>query len=268
MPEGKPTAVVGLLHGYAEHCGRYAHVMDAWAEKGIASVALDLRGHGRSEGRRGHCDRFAEFLDDAAELKALVLARAPDVPPFLFGHSFGGLVASRSVLDDPAPWRALALSSPYFRLAMQVPPAKLFVGKLMSGVWPTLALSSGLHGKDVTPDVTRAQAYDHDPLVFPTVTTRWFSETLASQGFALEHASGVKLPLFVVVGTADKIAAVAGGRAFFDRVSSADKTWDVREGYFHEVLNDPNWRPVADRIADWILAHLREEVPMGAAARP
>jgi alpha-beta hydrolase superfamily lysophospholipase len=257
MPEGKPAVVVGLMHGYAEHLGRYAHVMNAWAEKGIATVAIDLRGHGRSAGRRGHCDRFLEFVDDASELKALVAARAPGVPPILFGHSFGGLVAIRSVLDDPKPWRALALSSPYLQLAMQVPPAKLLVGKIMSGVWPTLALSSGLHGKDVTPDTVRAEAYDEDPLVFSTVTTRWFSETRASQEFVLEHAAAVTLPVYIVVGTADKIAAPSGGRAFFDKIASTDKTWDVREGYFHEVLNDPNWRPVADALADWILAHAK-----------
>jgi alpha-beta hydrolase superfamily lysophospholipase len=255
MPEGKPAAVVGLIHGYAEHVGRYAHVMDAWAEKGIATVGIDLRGHGRSEGRRGHCDRFTEYLDDAAELRTLVTRRVPDAPPFLFGHSFGGLVSLRSVLEDPTPWRALALSAPYMKNAVQASPAKLFLGKVLSGVWPTLTLSSGLHGKDVTLDAGRARAFDEDPLVFPTVTTRWYSEALASQAYVLEHARSLTLPLFVLVGTKDKVADMSGGRALFDAASSVDKTWDLREGYFHEALNDPEWRPVADRIADWILAH-------------
>ncbi len=254
-PEGPPRAVVGLLHGYAEHSARYAHVMDAWAERGIATAALDLRGHGRSGGRRGYCHRFREFLDDAAELEHLVAARAPGAPHFLFGHSFGGLVATMSVLEDPAPWRGLVLSGPYFELALPVPPAKIAVGRLASRLWPTLALASGLHGSDITHDAARARAYDEDPLVFGTATTRWFTEALAAQRSALDRAPGLAVPLYVVMGTADRVASVATARAFFDRVSGGDKTWDAREGLFHEVLNEPEWRGIADRIADWILAH-------------
>jgi alpha-beta hydrolase superfamily lysophospholipase len=257
-PAQKPAAIVAMIHGYAEHGGRYAHVMDAWAERGIATVAIDLRGHGLSAGTRGHCRRFQEFLDDAAELKHLVAARTASwgsVPPLLFGHSFGGLVATSSVLADPGPWRALVLSAPYLELALPVPPAKLAVGKLVSRVWPTLRLASGLHGADVTRDAERARAYDKDPLVFPTTTARWFTEASEAQRRALDRAAALTLPLYEVVGTADRVAAPAAGRLFFERAGSKDKTLDVREGFFHEVLNEPEWRGVADKMADFILAH-------------
>ena len=98
-----PRAIVGVLHGYADYAERYAHVLAAWGVRGIASVALDMRGHGRAEGRRGYCARFEEFLDDARELERLVADRAGPVPRFLFGHSFGGLVAASAVLVDPKP---------------------------------------------------------------------------------------------------------------------------------------------------------------------
>jgi alpha-beta hydrolase superfamily lysophospholipase len=254
-PEGKAEAVVALLHGYAEHSARYAHVMDAWAERGITTVAIDLRGHGRSGGRRGYCDHFSEFLDDAAELKKLALARAPGVPAFFFGHSFGGLVATKFVLGDPTPWHGLVLSAPFFRIALPVPAAKLAMGKLASRLWPTLALSSGLHGADVTHDAARIHAYDEDPLVFSTATARWFTESVAAQRSVLDRARSLTMPLYVVMGTADRVASVAAVREFFDGASSADKTWDAREGLFHEVLNEPDWRSIADRIADWLLHH-------------
>ena len=108
-PEATPKAIVGVLHGYADHAARYSHVMDRWAEKGIASVAIDMRGHGRATGPRGYCARFDEFLDDAAELARLVGDRGRGAPSFLFGHSFGGLVASMSAIESPRSWRGLVV---------------------------------------------------------------------------------------------------------------------------------------------------------------
>src|SRR5437016_3664382 len=84
LPEGPVAATVGLLHGYADYGARYAHVAEAWAERGIATIAIDMRGHGRAEGLRGSCDRFQDYLDDAAELVPLV--QASGAPAFLFGH--------------------------------------------------------------------------------------------------------------------------------------------------------------------------------------
>jgi alpha-beta hydrolase superfamily lysophospholipase len=251
----EPRVVVGLLHGYAEHGARYAHVADAWAERGIATVALDLRGHGKAEGRRGHCDRFEEFLDDAAELLLLVKGRAADLPAVLFGHSFGGLVAVSAVLERPGPWRALALSAPFFGVASPLPVAKRLAGRVATRIAPTLAIPTGLSGKDVTHDPDRARAYDQDPLVFKTATARWFSETEAAQERAMRRAPSLSIPLLLVAGLSDPVSSVARERAFFASAGSSDKTWDGREGLFHEVLNEVEWRPIADRFADWILAH-------------
>jgi alpha-beta hydrolase superfamily lysophospholipase len=251
----QPKAVVGLLHGYAEHGERYGHVADAWAERGIATVAIDLRGHGRAEGRRGHCDRFEEYFDDAAELERLVREKQPDVPAILFGHSFGGLIAASVVERKAAPWRALLLSSPFFDVAKPVPALKRLAGRIASRIAPTLALPTGLKGKDVTHDAERARAYDSDPLVFPTATARWFTETQAAQARALARAPSLALPLLVVVGTADPIVSVPRAREFFDAAGSKDKTWDGREGLFHEVLNEVEWKPIAERMGDWIVEH-------------
>jgi alpha-beta hydrolase superfamily lysophospholipase len=255
MPDGKPRAAVALVHGYAEHGARYAHVADVWSEKGIATVAIDLRGHGRSDGRRGHCDRFVEFLDDAAELARLMGELVPGVQPVLFGHSFGGLVATSAVIANPGPWRALVLSGPYFGLALAAPPLKVLAGRLASRIVPTLAVPTGLSGKDVTHDADRARAYDEDPLVFKTATARWFTEANSAQSRALARAEALKLPLLLVMGAADHVASVQRARAFFDAAGSRDKTWDEREGLYHEVLSEPSWRPIADRMADWMIAH-------------
>jgi alpha-beta hydrolase superfamily lysophospholipase len=255
MPKGDTKAVLAILHGYADHGARYAHVMGALAEHGIGSVAIDLRGHGRAQGPRGFCARFDEFLDDASELRRLVEARAKGAPMLLFGHSFGGLVAASSALEDPKPWKGLALSAPFFGLGLEVPRLKLLAGKVASRVYPKLGLPSGLAGKDMTHDDARARAYDADPLVFKNATARWFTEATGAQERALASASRLKLPLYLTLGTADKVASMAAAKRFFDAAGSADKTWDPREGLFHEVLNEPSWKDLVDTLARWVLAH-------------
>ena len=253
-PDSKPQAVVGILHGAFEHAGKYVRVMDAWAERGIASVAIDLRGHGRSGGKRAYCRHFEEFLDDTLELERLV--GETDAPALLFGHSFGGLVATNSVLARPAPWRALVLSAPFFGIPADVPRAKILLAEVASRIIPSFALPNGIRSSDVTHDAALARVYDDDPLFVHVATARWFTETRAAQARALARASSIVMPLHVVSGTADRVVNAETTSAFFGAVGSSDKTWDKREGLYHEVLSEPEWRSIADALAQWMLSHV------------
>jgi alpha-beta hydrolase superfamily lysophospholipase len=265
-PDAAAAATVAIVHGYGEYGGRYEHVMDAWAARGIASLAVDLRGHGRAQGRRGYCSHFDEYVDDVADFVRFVEERAPRDPLFLFGHSFGGLVSTCSVLRDHGLWRGLLLSAPYFGRALQVPTVKILAGKVTSVMVPTFALPTGFHGADVTRDAERARILDADPLCFDFATARWFTETELAQTRALAKAPSVMLPLYLVMGTADRIARLQTAREFFDAVGATDKTLDVRPGFFHEVLNEPEWTRVADAMASWILAHALESAVRPTAA--
>jgi len=254
-PTGGAKVMLAMLHGYADHAARYAHVMGALAEHGIGSVMIDVRGHGRAEGPRGACLRFDEYLDDVRELRHLAESRAKGAPLFLFGHSFGGLVAMKSALVDPSPWKGLVLSAPFFGLAIEVPRLKLLAGKIASRVYPRLGLPSGLAGADLTHDGAKARAYDEDPLVFPNASARWFTETQRTQGEVLRDAPRLRLPLYTVFGGADRIASPKAGKRVFDAAGSPDKTWDLRADLFHEVLNEPSWKEIVDPMARWLLAH-------------
>jgi alpha-beta hydrolase superfamily lysophospholipase len=256
MPSEGIKAVLGVIHGYADHGARYRHVMGALAEHGIGSVAIDLRGHGRALGPRGFCSRFDEFLDDARELRRLVdeRAKAAKVPTFLFGHSFGGLVATSSALENAGAFKGLVLSAPFFGLALEVPRIKVLAGKIASRIYPRLGLPSGLEGKDMTHDKEKAKSYDEDPLVFKKATARWFTETVAAQDQALSNAPRLAMPLYMTFGTGDKVASMTSAKRFFDAAGSADKTWDPREGLYHEVLNEPSWKDLVETIARWVVA--------------
>ncbi|MFO0676759.1 MAG: alpha/beta hydrolase [Polyangiaceae bacterium] len=255
LPEGTPKAMVALLHGYADHGGRYTHVMDAWAERGIGVVALDMRGHGKAEGVRGHCLAWDEFLDDSAELERLATERAKGAPMFLCGHSFGGLVSLKTILDRKTPYRGLVLSSPYVGLAMEVPAVKVLAAKIASRVAPALGIPSGLSGAQCTGDPVRAKAYDEDPLGFKTARARWFVETQRVQAEVIRRAGELTLPLRITFGGSDPIAKLSAAKEVFDRASSKDKTWDERPGLLHEPLSERVWADVAKDMGDWILGH-------------
>lgn len=257
MPkDGAPKAVLAMIHGYADHGARYAHVRGALAEHGIGSITIDLRGHGRAAGTRGYCSKWEEFLDDARELRRLAEERAKDAPLFLFGHSFGGLVATSSILENgPHPYKGLVLSAPFFDLGLEVPRIKIAAAKIASRIYPKLALPSGLAGKDMTHDAAKAKEYDEDPLCFPKATARWFTESRAAQERARSEAGRLTLPLYMLFGTEDRVASMSAAKRFFDAAGSADKTWDPKPGLFHEVLNEPSWKESVDAIAKWILAH-------------
>jgi len=259
--QAPPRAVVALIHGYGDHMGRFVHVMDAWAKRGLASVGIDMRGSGRAEGPRGYCDRFDEYIDDVAVLARLVGERAPRVPTLLFGHSFGGLVATSFVLAMPGSWRGLLLSAPYFGTALKVPPAKRFAGQIASLLAPGFSLPMGFHGRDLTHDPVKARAIDEDPLSFTKATARWFSEAQLAQGRALARAPSLATPLYVVMGTKDPVADLSAAQAVFKAAGSKDKTFDLREGLFHEPLSEPEGPQIADALATWMLAHTTGGAP-------
>jgi len=254
LPEASNArAVVALLHGFAEYGGRYAHVARSWAERGIGVVAVDMRGHGRAQGARGSCRRFGDYLDDLEELAALVRERGRSLPTFVFGHSFGGLVAAADGLASPSRWRGAILSNPLFGVAVEVSAVKRLVGRVASRLWPDFGLPAGVKGAQLTHDPAIARAYDEDPLVFKRARARWFTEVLAEQERVMARAGAFTLPLYVAVGTQDHVADTAATRAFFHAAGVADKTWDAREGLFHEILNEPEWPDLAAKMADWII---------------
>ena len=89
-PEGTPTAAVLVVHGFAEHVGRYEHVAAKLTEAGYLVHAYDLRGHGRSSGTRGHMESLDGLLADLGVAHGDLAAAHPDLPIVLLGHSIGG----------------------------------------------------------------------------------------------------------------------------------------------------------------------------------
>jgi alpha-beta hydrolase superfamily lysophospholipase len=252
---GKAVATVLILHGYGEHIGRYDETARKLADAGFSVRGIDLRGHGQSGGVRGYCNKFDEYIDDVEQ--AVTRARAEGLPLFILGHSFGALIAPLFALRFHEMLAGLVLTSPFWKLALPVPPAKVLAGKIASRIYPKLALPAGLKGADVARDPEIAALYDRDPLNNKNATARWFTESSTAQEMVLARAPELELPILLIVGEADRIASAPQARIVFDRIGSSDKTLRMMTGQFHEVLNErpaEREKTVAE-IVEWLRAH-------------
>jgi len=252
-PTSAKKGRVFMVHGYAEHSARYDKVVDLFNEHGLAVARFDLRGHGNSEGPRGHVAEFDDYVRDVyALLKALddepAFREGP--PPVLFGHSLGGLIATHAALSLNKLLSGLALSSPFYGLALAVPKVQLVLGKLVAKLAPTLKQPSGLKGTDLTHDAALAATYDQDPLHFDHVTVGWFDQVGRAQDRVRDRAPRLELPVFCIAAGEDRVVAVEETRRVFSAFRSKDKELDVRAGLFHEILNEPDWRDHAIRFAE------------------
>ena len=257
LPEGEIRGRVLLIHGYAEHSARYDRVVAVWRERGLAVARFDLRGHGGSAGEpRGHIQSFSEYVEDVRA----VLANLDREPKWssagqvaLFGHSLGGLIAARTVLELPGRFRTLVLSSPFFGVKHPPPAIARRLAPLVARLLPTLKQPSNLSGKDLTHDAELVAGYDNDPLGFPHVTVGWFVQVQKTQAEVIERAPRLSVPLFCIAAGDDRVVDLAATRRFFERAGSAEKELDVRPLLFHEILNEPEWRELAVTFAERLL---------------
>lgn len=263
---GAPALFLGVVHGYGEHAGRYAHVAQRLNARGISVVAADLRGHGRSAGVRGHVERFDEYHLDVEVILAELRARARGAPIAMFGHSMGGLVlADWTITRGSSELLGLVLSSPFLGLALAVNPVKEGLGRVMSRIIPTLALPSGLYGRDVTRDPELAARYDADPLNNKKATSRWFTETMGAIQRVHARAGELTCPLLLVYGGADKVASADATDRFAARLRGRDQEKERLAGHYHELVNEPpaDRERVIDRIGTWLLARAAARAGVG-----
>jgi lysophospholipase len=248
-------ATVAILHGYGDHSGRYVHVMESLAAQHISSIAVDYRGHGKADGRRGDCKKWTDYLGDAEAFFVKAKAFAQKTPLFLLGHSHGGLIAIHFMATPRAEVAGLILSSPFLKLAFEPPALKLFGARLIKGILPQLHISNELKLADLSRDEAWQASSGADPLYLRVTTPRWFFEHQAAQDRLAGMGPKITLPQFMLAGTDDHIASMPAAKAFFETIGSKDKTILEYQGFRHEVMNEiEKERPIGD-IARWILDH-------------
>jgi len=240
-----------LLHGFGDHAGRYHDVARVLNGRGYSVLAYDERGHGASEGPRGHADSFELYLFDLdaawAEAKRSLLG-----PHFLYGHSFGGLTAMRWLQTRPQRPAGTILSAPWLATAMRVPRLKLLAARVLLKVAPALAIPSGANvPENLTRDPQRVAAYLEDPLVHHLISARFHAEAMKAQAEAKARPLPSGLPVLLIVPGDDPLVD-AGPTLEWAREKGAGVQVRVREGGRHELHNDLDRDEVLTGVADWL----------------
>jgi alpha-beta hydrolase superfamily lysophospholipase len=255
LTDEPPVAVVILVHGAAEHCGRYEHVAARLNADHFAAYAIDHRGHGRSGGRRGSIGRFAWLIADLRTLVERARLAHPDLPIFMVGHSMGGTIALGYALAHPRAITALALSAPALSMGDVVPAWQVRIVRLLSVIAPNLGLLT-LPATAVSRDPAVVKAYDEDPLVFRgAVPARSLAELAGAMSNFSQRAAELRMPVLIQHGTGDTLVPLAGNRLIYEQLGSADKTLLIYEGLYHEIFNEPEQQRVLDDLLAWLGQH-------------
>ncbi len=250
---GQPKAHFVILHGLGEHSGRYEHMAQALTSAGIVVHAIDLRGHGQSEGTRGHTPGMRAYVDD---IDRLIEALTPDLPVFLYGHSLGGLIAIHYALIHQDRLKGLLASAPAIERHFEVPLYKLILGRIMSGIWPSFLQETGLDPDDLTRLEQVNQAYRDDPLVHSKASARLFTAATDGGPEALERAAELRLPSAVIQGEQDRLIVADASLKFYEQLSAQDKTWIFIPDAFHETHNEADGYQVIKQISEWVVARI------------
>lgn len=256
-PAGKPKAVMVIVHGLAEHSTRYAHVAEFLCAHDIAVETFDLRGHGQSEGKRIYINRFHTYLDDLDQFLLEVRQRFASGPMFLFGHSMGGAIATAFVLQrQTKSLNGLLLSGAAVKVGEDISALLQAMSTIISAILPTIPTIT-LDSAAISRDPAIVSNYDQDPLNYRgPIPARTGAELIKTQKQIQKHAAELMLPTLIMHGTADRLADPNGSKILYEKSRSTDKTLKLYDGFYHEILNDPEKQQVMNDMLVWMENHL------------
>lgn len=252
-------AALLVVHGLFEHSRRYAELGEFMGSYGISSFALDMRGHGASEGRRGHARRFDVLLQDLDRFRREVQGLLPvGLPMFLLAHSLGGLVGLRYLEEYEAPLAGAVITSPWLGTVAHVPRWQIVAANVLNKVLPAFPFPFKIDPNLLTHDDERAADYRDDPLIHSTITPRLFLETAAAIDLTLRRGDRIDVPVHFILAGDDRVVDTSRSLAFARSLPAHRVTIDVLDGQYHEVLQERGRAAVMGQIRDWLNDQLEE----------
>lgn len=253
-----PKIVLMVVHGLGEHSHRYRNVMEAMVSKQMGVAAFDLRGHGRSEGKRGHIRSFREYLQDVRQFIHLCKTLHPQPCDFfLIGHSLGGLIVLAYSLENAESLSGVIASGPAIGVKLEVPAYKRILASALSAFLPSLRFQNEVHPHLLSRDPLIVENYLSDPLVHHEATARFYTETMKTMEDVRRNIPALRLPVLFLQGENDRIVDPERTREAFRAVQIKDKTLQLYPNNLHEVFNDLDKEQVFEDLRHWVQEHAR-----------
>lgn len=254
----QPVGVIVLIHGLADHSGRYAATAEYFAQHGWAIYACDLRGHGLSSDghKRGrvHVDHFDDYARDVDAIIDLAREAYPDLMRVILGHSMGGLISLRYAIAHPEVLVGAIISSPALGTHPDTQLSKLLVLAVhfLSKVSPRMLFSSDLDTNAVSRDPEVVKAYIDDALVSDKVSARWYTSITRAMADIQGEATELNIPTLLMQSGADTLVDPATTRRWAAKVPAQNMEFVVWDGLFHEMFNEPEKDKVRAHVEEWL----------------
>lgn len=252
LPEENVKAVLLVVHGLGEHCGRYMNVVNHFVPLDYAIYGLDHIGHGKSDGAREYVERFDDYTNTLAIFYNMVTDLQAEKSIFLLGHSMGGAIASYYLLDHQDDFKGAILSAPGVKVGDSISQATITMSKILSKLAPKMGVIA-LDVDGISRDPEVVEAYVNDPLVFHGKTpARLGAELLSAIQRITAEAGNITLPFIVVQGAEDSFVDPSGAQMLYDKASSEDKTLKIYDELYHECFNEPERDRVLRDVENWL----------------
>ncbi|HVN56826.1 MAG TPA: lysophospholipase [Bacteroidales bacterium] len=247
-------AGVILVHGLGEHIGRYDELVGKLSMVNIAFMAVDLPGHGKSDGKRGCISNFGPIHEMIDTLSAEFRKTFPGKPLFLYGHSLGGGMALEYLASTKSAFTGAVVTSPWVKLSFEPAKFKVALASVMKNILPSLVQPSGLVVNHISHDASVVEKYCRDPLVHDKISVSLFHSAMSAGNFILSNAGSISIPVLIMHGAGDMITSPAGSR---EVAAMSDKFHlKIWEGGYHELHNETFRDEVYRYITDWLTGHI------------
>jgi alpha-beta hydrolase superfamily lysophospholipase len=249
-PGEDTRAIIIMVHGLGEHINRYQYWSSLFIREKIGFTGVDLPGHGRSDGRRGHIKNFRILREMIDILIDSCRKTFPGVPVFLYGQSMGGVIVLDYLLHEKPGIRGAVVTSPWLRLSSEPPVIKQLLASAVKYILPGMVQPSGLLPEHLSHDNSVVEAYIKDPLVHDMISASLFYGAMSAAEYSLSHAGELTVPVLLMHGSCDLITSPEGSREFASGTPLAElKIWD---GGYHELHNEP----FRDQVFEFIVRRI------------
>lgn len=243
---------VAILHGLGDHSGRWERVGRTFADRGFAAYAIDLPGHGRSEGQRGHVDSWNDYREALSCWLRTIREEGRDRPWTIFGHSMGALVALDWTRRNAGSADALVLSAPPFELSLRPDAVRVHAARIIGLLWPAFTQGNQIPPSLLSHDPEVIRAHRADPHVHHRISARLFLEFQSVRGALAKCAGTHSIPTLVIQGGSDPVTSPLGSAQWARRAPPGLVTYREYPGLFHEVLNEAQGAAILAEVVAWL----------------